>query len=737
MALREQRTEWRRFWQRGRCVASLSEGQILLLLVDLAVILVVGRGGAEIARRVGQPEVLGELLGGFLLGPSVFGAVAPGAQGALFANEAVGTALSAFSWLGAILLLLIAGLEVDLDILRREAKPGAFAAAFAIVPSLVAGAIFARLALGTQPPAGLFLGIVLSVTAVSVAAKILLERDVLRRDYAQVILAAGIASEVLVWLLIAIVSSFQGGSPLRAGLQSALFAVAFLAVMMTAGRRFTFWAMRRMADMTQIVSGQLSLVLVLACGAAAVTAALGLHPLLGAFVFGVLLSESPRATVPLRQRVQALTTGVFAPIFFVLAGMRVDIFQLGSLRAGATVLALFAVASVIKVGFGALGARLGGLGWWEGAIVGVGVNLKGGTDVIVAILGAELGLLSVQGYAMYALVAILTVLVSPPILGYLEQRVPPSDEEQARLTREEARRQAYLPTVERVMVPVVPELFPAAAASIVETIARAKAAEDEFFDIVQLNVEQPAVPSAAEQPALVQARGGLGEAGERGQVEVSNRQVDPDDALDAILAASRDHVLLAVGARMPKPAAVLSLGALQDRIIDQAAGDILVAVLGEATSLPPIDRILVSVSGLEYSLKAADVAGYLAKALEAELVLFTTVPSKLDTRAWDAHDRREVLEAGYRSVREAVFRLGRLDVRISARVELGNDTDALLTRELELGGYQLLVMGAIDRGGDSRLNLGATVQSVLAKARTPTVLLVSHEPAGNAGAAGE
>jgi nucleotide-binding universal stress UspA family protein len=336
---------------------------------------------------------------------------------------------------------------------------------------------------------------------------------------------------------------------------------------------------------------------------------------------------------------------------------------------------------------------------------------------------------------MYALVAILTVLVSPPALGYLEARVPPSREERARLDREEARRQAYLPTVERVMVPLLPDLLPDAAASVVETIARAKGDEEEFFDIVQLTADRPDADGSLEPAAVALARERLGEAGEQAQVELIDRQVAPDEAMNEILAASKEGVLLAIGARIPAPSAIMSLGALQDRIIDEAAGDILVALLGETASLPAVDRIVAPVNGLEFSLKAADVAGYLAKALGVELVLVTVVNSKLDARTWNASDHRELLDAGYRIVREAAFRLERLDVRISERVELGGDLDERLARELERGGHPWLVMGVIDRGGDTRLNLGATVQSVLARARTPAVLLVSRETAGNAEAA--
>ncbi|MDQ2741240.1 MAG: cation:proton antiporter, partial [Chloroflexota bacterium] len=162
----------------------MTEQQLLFGLVALAVILVIGRASAQIATRLGQPEVLGELVGGFLLGPSVFGALLPGVRHVLFLNPGVGLVLSGFSWIGAILLLFIAGFEVDLGILRREAKPGAFGAAFAIIPSLAAGTLFAVLAFHRPLQNSFFLGIVLSVTAVSVAAKVLMERSVLRRSYA-------------------------------------------------------------------------------------------------------------------------------------------------------------------------------------------------------------------------------------------------------------------------------------------------------------------------------------------------------------------------------------------------------------------------------------------------------------------------------------------------------------------------------------------------------------------------
>src|ERR671939_2084980 len=451
----------------------LSEQQLLLALVDLAVILVFSRAAGVLARRLRQPEVLGQLFAGFVLGPSVLGAVLPAVYRALFLNGPVSLVLTSFSWVGAALLLLLAGTEVDLRILRAELRPGTLAAAGAIVPSVAVGTVFSWLALHRGAPYGFFLGIVLSVTAVSVLA------------------------------------SAHSSFPVLAALRSAVYAVGFFLIMMTLGRRLTFWAMRRVADIPGVIQGQRSLSLVLALLAAALTQALGLHVLLGAFVAGVILGHAPRTDRPFVGSLQALTMELLAPIFFVLAGMRVDVFQLGSPAASGLVLLLFVVATLVKVGFSALGARLGGLRGWEATLVGTGLNLKGGTDVIVAIIGVESGLLSVRAYTMYAVVAMLTVLVSPTLLRVLAAKAPPGPQELARLNREEAKRRAYLPRVERLLVPVLPALLPHTVARVVEQIARAKQQEHEMCEIV--TVEAVSAAQAAPQGglAIAQARESL------------------------------------------------------------------------------------------------------------------------------------------------------------------------------------------------------------------------------------
>lgn len=697
----------------------LSEEQLLTGLIAIVVILVVGRGSAEIARRFNQAEVLGELFGGFLIGPSALGALFPGVFHELFQSPGVSLALSMFSWVGAILLLLIAGLEVDLKVVRQLARPGGLTAGFAIACSLVAGTVFASRALGIAPPSGYFVGIVLSVTGVSVIAKILIERDSLRRNYAQVILAAGITSEVIVWPLISVVLSLRDGHLSSAG-RSILFLAVFFGVVFTLGRRFAHWAMRRMADLTTVKEGQLSLVLGLTFLAAGITEALGLHALLGAFSFGVLLSQSPRTTVQLKESIQTLAVTLFAPIFFVLAGMRVDIFRLKSAASVEMLLLLFVVASVVKIAGGALGAKLGRLTGAESVLVGIGVNLKGGSDVIVAILGVQLGLLTTEVYTMYAVVAMMTVFASQPLIAMLEGKVLPSQEEMARLNREEARKRAYLPDIERVLVPLLPELLPAMSARVVEAIAKAKQLEDELFDITQLEPpEDQAVREVEQAGEQLENVAGLD------KVEVTKTLLHEQDAIETILEAGKRHNLIAIAAKAPREGSTLSFGELQDRILAGAEADVMIAV-GDLEAALPIRRILVPVNGHEHSMSAADLAAYVAKAHDAELVLFSVVHAKLGSQFWKERRHKVVLEAGYRLLREVRFRIERLGVKASEDVQVGEDVTEAVLKELKRVPYQLLVMGTVNRGTEEDVQLGRSIQSLLTRANMAALLLVTH-----------
>ena len=706
---------------------AFSEHQLLGAFLAIAVVLLAARGMAELSRRLGQPEVLGELLGGFLIGPSVLGGLFPEAYRPLFLNPEVSLALVLLSWIGAILLLMIAGMEADLAILRQKAIPGLLAAAGAIGASLGVGTFLGIRLFGLEPTSAFFLGLVLSVTAVSVVAKLLIEREALRRDYAQVMLAAGIAGEVLVWPLISIVSSVQHkANPFTAGLRSSALAVLFFAFMFTLGRRFLYWAMRRVADATAIPNGELSLVLVLLCVSAATTTLLGLHPLLGAFVFGVLLGKAPRATIALKERIQAVTIALFAPIFFGLAGMRVNLFNLRGMQSLKGIFVLLVVAGLAKILFGFLGATAGRLPLHEAAAVGVGLNLKGGTDVVVAIVGTELFLLSSDLYTTYAVVAILTVVISPPIMGWLAAKTRPGEQELKRLNREEARKLAYLADRERVLLPLAPELLPALSARLVSAIATAKHGEDELFDVTELSFgEDLSITRADTDDTVVAASSLLSHAADHEHVGLERIVSAEEDIFPALQAAAEGQHLLTIGSASVSGDIALSFGAVQDRILREIATDILLTVCSSA-KFPPIKRILVPINGLGHSLAAADVAAYIAKGSDAEVVLLTVVAPRLGPLFWRERKHRDLLQAGYTITREAQSRIARLEVRQSERVVLASSAAEATIAEMKRQPYDLLMLGSVMRSSEAGVSLGGTVEHLLHAATIPCALLISR-----------
>lgn len=528
----------------------------------------------------------------------------------------------------------------------------------------------------------------------------------------------------MAWVLVAMTSASYGASPALAVARSALLAGGFLLFMTLVGRRITHVAMRWVADETRVSKGQVSLVLVLTFLAAALTQRLGLHPLLGAFAFGVLLNSAPRTNRPLLDGVQTLVAGLFAPVFFVLAGMRVDVSQLRTPAAWGMVALLLLIATAAEVVPAALGARLGGLRRGEAALVAVGLNMKGGTDLIVAIVGVELGLLADDSYTMYAVVALVTVTLSPALLLWLEKKSPPSPEESIRLESEEAARRAYIPGVERILVPIVANALPGFATEIVESLVASKRRLGETVDITELAVE-PQAPGPAR--AAGEARQGLARLGARARVGIFRQTRELCGSIQAILSASRDHDLIVIGARPPSRGRGLSFGRLQDAIVQRAESNVLI-VVGEprAAARASARRILVPIIGLEYSLAAADLAAHVALAWDAELVLLSVAQAELGAVVWRDRDPSRARAVARRVVDEAVFRGRRLGVRVSPRVRVGAHPGDGITRELARGPYDLVVLGCYDHGPLGRLYLGSTVESVVAQSRAPVALLVAH-----------
>ncbi|WJK42575.1 cation:proton antiporter [Solwaraspora sp. WMMA2056] len=409
------------------------------LLVALTVLLLLARILGRLARRIGLPAVVGELLTGVILGPSLLGHLAPELAGVLVPTQPDRMHLiDAVAQLGMLLLVGVTGTHVDLAVLRRQSRAVTLVSLFGVAVPMAAG-VALGLALpgaggGSRGPwlFAVFLGVAMSVTALPVIAKTLSDMGLLHRNVGQLTLTAGAISDAIGWLLLSVIAALavEGTSVGGVG-ASVLAVVGFVLVAVTLGRVVVRRVMRlagRAEDNGPVVAA--AVLVVLTC--AMVAHQLHMEPVFGAFIGGLLLGlpgvVQPGRLEPLRTVVLA----VLAPIFLATAGLRVDLTALADLQVALTALLVLAVAIGSKFVGAYLGARLSRMSPWEGLALGAGMNARGVIELIVATIGLRLGVLGVGMYTTIVLVAIVTSLMAPPLLRISMRRVQLNEEERLR-----------------------------------------------------------------------------------------------------------------------------------------------------------------------------------------------------------------------------------------------------------------------------------------------------------------
>jgi len=415
---------------------------LLQFLIALLVLLLLARVFARVAERVGMPAVVGELLVGLVLGPSVLGVLAPDVVARMLPVEAGPMHLvDAVGQLGLLLLVGITGTHLDLGMLRRRRTTALRVSLAGLLLPLASGvalgfvlpAAFVGQDQTGRVPFALFLGVAMAVTAIPVIAKILSDLRMLHRDVAQLTLAAGMVDDTVAWCLLAVVSAAATVGVTAAGVGLTVGSVAaFLVVAFVAGRPVVRWVMTRAGNAAEPGPTVAAAVLVMLGGAVAAHA-LGLEPIFGTFVAGCLVGTGgvdQAKLAPLRTVVLC----VLAPIFLATAGLRMDLTALADADVAAAGAAVLAVAVVGKFAGAYLGARLSRLTGWEAVALGAGMNARGAVEVVVAMTGLRLGVLSVASYTIVVLVAIVTSVMAPGLLKLAMARVP--------LTAAERRREA-------------------------------------------------------------------------------------------------------------------------------------------------------------------------------------------------------------------------------------------------------------------------------------------------------
>jgi K+:H+ antiporter len=427
-------------------VAPLAPHPLLVFLLQVAVLLLLALCLGKLASRLNMPAIVGELLAGVLIGPSLLGHAVPNLYHWLFpaVPEQVHL-LDAVGQVAVLLLVGITGAQLDLSMLRRRGATAVRVSLAGLLVPLTLGVSFGYALPASQVPNtthrvvfAVFLGVAMCVSAIPVISKTLSDMNLLHRDVGQLTLASGMVDDAVGWFLLSIVSAMAtiGIAVGRIGL-SVLYLFGFIAAAALVGRPITRVALRLAARSSEPGTTVATAVVIILLGAS-VTHSLGMEPVFGAFVGGILVG---RAVTTDRARLAPLRTIVLsflAPIFMASAGLRID---LTALRNPAVLLSAILALSIAILGkfTGAyLGARSSRLSQWEALGLGAGMNARGVVEVVVAMVGLRLGVLSPSWYTIIVLVAIVTSLMAPPMLRFAMSRVEHSAEEQLRLAEFES-----------------------------------------------------------------------------------------------------------------------------------------------------------------------------------------------------------------------------------------------------------------------------------------------------------
>jgi Kef-type K+ transport system membrane component KefB len=397
------------------------------LLLQLIVIVLAARMAGLAFARIGQPPVIGEIVAGLLLGPSVFGALAPGFFGFLFEDSSLGM-LKLFAELGVLLFLFVVGLELDVSLLRGRAHAAVVVShASIIVPYFLGVALSLFLYPRLAPPDvsfvpfALFTGIAMSITAFPVLVRILNERGLSGTFLGNTAVTCAAVDDVTAWSLLAAVVAIAGSQGLWASVRTIVLALSFIILMLSVAGPWLRRAVGRHGESDAPSKTVIAGVLLFVLASALTTEIIGIHALFGAFLAGVVMPRKAQFRAYLSQRLEEFSSILLLPLFFAFTGLRTQIGLLKDTEGWLLFLLIVVVATVGKLGGSMLAARLTRMSWLESFELGALMNTRGLMELIALNIGYELGILPPRLFTMMVLMALATTLATGPLLGLAER----------------------------------------------------------------------------------------------------------------------------------------------------------------------------------------------------------------------------------------------------------------------------------------------------------------------------
>lgn len=414
-------------------IRPLSPIEIESFLLQIAVLLGFAYVGGQVFKRWKQPTLIGNIIAGVLLGPTILGHWFPEFQILIFKpDQTQANMLSAITWVGLLLFLMEAGIDVNLNVLKRTGSQSIWVSAGGLVIPMISG-----FTLGALIPENflikssdrftlsLFLAVSMSISALPPIAMVLREKSMLRHKIGQIALGSAMLDDIVAWILVAVMTSLYltGHFDGLAAAKTTGAALTFLGISYSVARplmtRFISWH----NGISPGASAQLSILIFFGITGGVITSWLGLESALGVFVVGILIGAAPSLQKNAVHALSLIVSAFLAPLYFGLAGLRLNLWSVLEWNTSGLLLTVLSVAFVSKLIGVYLGAWIAGLSKWERVTLGFGMNARGGTEIIIATIGLSIGLLSKEIYSIIIVMAVVTVILAVPLMTWALSKI--------------------------------------------------------------------------------------------------------------------------------------------------------------------------------------------------------------------------------------------------------------------------------------------------------------------------
>ena len=732
-----------------------------IFFAQIITLMMVGRVLGEAMLRLRQPAVMGQLIAGLLLGPSFFGFLFPDLQHALFPKNTEQKAMiDAISQFGILLLLLLTGMETDLKLVRKTGRASLFASLMGIVIPFLCGVGLGEMLPDSMLPdpgkrliTSLFLGTALSIASVKIVAMVVREMNFMRRVVGQVILASAIIDDSVGWIIVSIIFSLalHGSIETVSLAQSVIGTIVFMVASLTIGRRAVFFIIRWVNDTFVSEFAVITAILVIMGVMALITYLIGVHTVLGAFVAGLLVGESPILTRHIDEQLRGIITAFFAPVFFGIAGLTADLTILADPKIALFTIGLILIASVGKFTGAFVGAELGGLTKREGFALACGMNARGSTEVIIATVGLSMGALNQDLFTMIVAMALLTTMAMPPTLRWALSRIPMRKEEKQRLEREELEARGFVPNLERLLLAVDDSPNGQFASRVAGVLAGTHGMPTTVLHIPDSGKIEGTMPDNSEKMGVppdkkkdeeskgsarktektekrIEKAEKAGDTVQQAAAEIKDKQkseekVDASVEVTTIVHEQPSPATIAEEAKKGYDAFIIGLEATSKRSADFDSGvanlargfdgPLIIAAARDDLEKKPNSEfsVLVPVNGTEPSRRAAEVAITLARATKAPVTVLYVAARTAGRRGMRRGIRNRRNEEAI--LKDIVAIADGYNMSIRTAVVAEPAADEAILGEIERRSHNLVVMGVGRRPGE-KLFFGDTARAVFA-----------------------